>query len=457
MRRGRSGAVRPLTWPLLARSRQAGPGRVGVVDLGGADRFTRSVSACLLLRIQTVPLEHSAIQHGQAQEIGAELLDGPGIAVVADGARCAVEAATQRDRGRARQDGPHAGHAVRQRARATHGPPVHRSRGAVLGVERVDLEKCALQIPRQLGVRAHRRLRQDELLHLERHGQRRGGQRLADQPSLAFVEVTTLERFAGRPQDAREGLACAHEVAAGAPGPPEPECQLVPGDVGFGHRAGHLRPGGVHRRPLRQRGGSVIRFALYVAVAALFHKTAVLVLPLVIFAGRRNRLLNIVAGAAAFVLFFDLFLAESTDQFVKNYIDTRYSSQGAWIRVILNLIPAVLLLSKRGRFGLTEHEERVWRYIAIAACVMPIILIVTPSSTAVDRMALYLMPLQIVVLSRAYLLFKKLRFGVAAIIIYAFLVQFTWLNFAQHSKLWVPYRSFMLEDTTDRRNDDDRR
>ena len=31
------------------------------------------------------------------------------------------------------------------------------------------------------------------------------------------------------------------------------------------------------------RGGSVIRFALYVALAALFYKIAVLVLPLVIF------------------------------------------------------------------------------------------------------------------------------------------------------------------------------
>jgi len=200
------------------------------------------------------------------------------------------------------------------------------------------------------------------------------------------------------------------------------------------------------------RGGSVIRFALYVAVAALFHKTAVLVLPLVIFAGKRNRLLNVIAGVAMFVLFFDLFLSESTDQFLKNYIDTRYTSQGAWIRVILNLVPALLLLVKRGRFGLTEQEEKVWRYIAFAACAMPFILMATPSSTAVDRMALYLMPLQIVVLSRTYLLFAKPRTGVVAVILYAALVQFTWLNFASHAKLWVPYRSFMFEDSTGRRN-----
>lgn len=203
------------------------------------------------------------------------------------------------------------------------------------------------------------------------------------------------------------------------------------------------------------RGGSVIRFAMYVAVAALFHKTAVLVLPLVIFAGKRNRLLNVVAGAAAFVLFFDLFLSGSTDQFVKNYVDARSSSQGAWIRVILNLVPAVLLLSKRGRFGFSPQEEKVWRYIAIAACALFVILITTTSSTAVDRMALYLMPLQVVVLSRAYMLFAKPRSGVMAVIAYCLLVQAVWLNYASHAKLWLPYRSFMLEDTTDRRNDPD--
>ena len=172
------------------------------------------------------------------------------------------------------------------------------------------------------------------------------------------------------------------------------------------------------------RGGSVIRFALYVAVAALFHKTAVLVLPLVIFAGKRNRLLNVIAGGAIFVLFFDLFLSESTDQLFKSYIESRYSSQGAWIRVLLNLVPAVLLLSRPGRFGFTEQEEKLWRYIAFAACSLPLVLIATPSSTAVDRLALYLMPLQIVVLSRAYLLFNKPRFGVGAVIFYSFFVQF---------------------------------
>lgn len=57
-----------------------------------------------------------------------------------------------------------------------------------------------------------------------------------------------------------------------------------------------------------KQGASIVRFAIYVAAAALFHKTAVMVLPLVIFSGRRNRLMNVMAGIAACVLLYDLFL-----------------------------------------------------------------------------------------------------------------------------------------------------
>lgn len=200
-----------------------------------------------------------------------------------------------------------------------------------------------------------------------------------------------------------------------------------------------------------QRGSTVLRFAVYVAVAALFHKTAVVVLPLVLFAGKRNRLLNFIAGVAMTILFYDLFLAAATDAFLKAYVEARYSSQGAWIRVILVVIPAATLLLKRRRLGFTEQEEKVWRYFAYASLALPIILLATPSSTAVDRMALYLMPLQVVVLSRVYLLFKSPKAGIAAVAALAFAIQFTWLNYAQHAQFWLPYRSTLLEDENDRR------
>lgn len=198
------------------------------------------------------------------------------------------------------------------------------------------------------------------------------------------------------------------------------------------------------------RGASTLRFAVYILFAALFHKTAVIALPIVIFAGQRNRILNAIAGIAIFVLLYDLFLADSVETFVENYIEAEYSSQGAAIRVGMNIIPALIVLAGGSRLGFNPQEERVWRYFSYAAFGLLVLLMVLPSSTAVDRMALYIMPLQVAVLSRAFLFFGKWSIGRFAIVAYAFAIQFTWLNFAQHARFWVPYQSILDEDQSGR-------
>lgn len=189
------------------------------------------------------------------------------------------------------------------------------------------------------------------------------------------------------------------------------------------------------------RGASILRFAIYMAFAALFHKTAVIALPIVIFAGQRNRALNALAGIAMFILLYDLFLADSVEDFVENYIEAEYSSQGAAIRVAMNIVPALIVLVGGARLGFNPQEERIWRYFSYAAFGLLVLLMVLPSSTAVDRMALYIMPLQVVVLSRAFILFGNWTTGRNVIVAYLFVIQFVWLNFAQHAPAWVPYQS----------------
>ena len=191
-----------------------------------------------------------------------------------------------------------------------------------------------------------------------------------------------------------------------------------------------------------KRGGSVAKFALYAAAAALFHKTAVIVLPLVIFAGRRNRFLNVLAGIASCILLYDLFLAESVGGFVRNYIEAEYSSQGAAIRVLMNLVPAIVLLMFHKRLRFDQDEANVWQFFSLASLLMPVLLLILPSSTAVDRMALYLIPLQIAVLPRLQYLFKTQQAGRVVVILYSAAVMFTWLNFAAHARYWVPYHFY---------------
>ena len=194
------------------------------------------------------------------------------------------------------------------------------------------------------------------------------------------------------------------------------------------------------------RGASLLQFAIYVAAAALFHKTAVVVLPLLVFSSERNRLVNALAAIAGFILLYDVFLADDVDKLVKSYVEAEYSSQGAAIRVAMNLVPAFIILLRGHLLGLSSAEVRIWRAFAWTSVGLLVLLLLSPSSTAVDRIALYMMPLQLIVLPRIAMLFKTPQIGRLMVIAYAAAIQFTWLNFATHAEFWVPYRFFPFGD-----------
>ena len=85
----------------------------------------------------------------------------------------------------------------------------------------------------------------------------------------------------------------------------------------------------------------------------------------------------------------------------------------------------------------------MWRNFSLAAWLFLLLLMVIPSSTAVDRLALYIIPLQLAVLSRLPRAFDSglLRYAVMA---YSALVLFVWLTFAKHADYWLPYQFYPL-------------
>ena len=192
------------------------------------------------------------------------------------------------------------------------------------------------------------------------------------------------------------------------------------------------------------RGGSLGRFVIYVVLAATFHRTAIAILPLVVLSRPTNRFINILGGVAALYALFDVFLADSMEEFVSGYIEREYSSQGAAIRVAMDVLAASVFLLKRKAYGFPQAEDRMWFYFAMASFAAVIFLLVSPSSTAVDRLSLYLMPLQVVVLSRVPFVFTRGYLGVTLVALYCLAVQFTWLNFASHAEYWLPYQIYPL-------------
>jgi hypothetical protein len=194
-------------------------------------------------------------------------------------------------------------------------------------------------------------------------------------------------------------------------------------------------------------------FVFYVACAAAFHKSAIIVLPLVALATVQQRLLGTVMIIVAGLIMYRFFLAGSVDRLVTGYVEAAYSSQGAAVRVAMNIAPALIFLSFSKRFGLPPVETRLWRIFSWAALGALVLLFVLASSTAVDRLALYLIPLQLFVLARVPYAFAsngRPNGQVAlAVVLYSAMVQFVWLNYAAHSEYWVPYQFYPLvnEDT----------
>jgi hypothetical protein len=131
---------------------------------------------------------------------------------------------------------------------------------------------------------------------------------------------------------------------------------------------------------------------------------------------------------------------------MNTYVEQDYDAQGATVRVLMNIVPALLFLLFQRRFGLSEAERKLWRNFSIAAFGTLALLFLVESTTVADRVAIYLIPLQIVVLSRLPHAFpdrgKPNAMLVIAILSYSALVQYVWLTQAQHAEYWLPYRFY---------------
>ena len=123
-----------------------------------------------------------------------------------------------------------------------------------------------------------------------------------------------------------------------------------------------------------RRGGSITRFAFYGIAAALFHRTAIIVLPLVALAVTRNRWISVALIVALVAILFYLLVDTQFETLVQNYVVAQYDAQGAGIRIAMNVAPAVLFLSMQRRFSVDESDRRLWRNFALASLAAMVLL-----------------------------------------------------------------------------------
>ena len=112
------------------------------------------------------------------------------------------------------------------------------------------------------------------------------------------------------------------------------------------------------------------------------------------------------------------------------------------MRVLMNVVPAVLLILFRRRLAPDPEERRLWLWIAVFA--LACLPLVGLASTAVDRIAPYLIPLQLFVFTRMPRLARTVEVRtplVLGVVGHYAPVLYVWLNHAAHAFAWVPYHT----------------
>lgn len=192
--------------------------------------------------------------------------------------------------------------------------------------------------------------------------------------------------------------------------------------------------------------GHFKHYIMLTVTAALFHKTAVLLIPLGLFLYGKGKFTRIIATVLVGYGAWDLLLSEQQEALWKNYVEAQMVSEGAKIRALMNLLPSLLFLFYRKRWKQLFPNYWFWFWIALGSILS--VLFVDIASTAIDRITLYFIPIQLAVFSRLPRLASKTipssTTTISILLLYSG-VLFVWLNFATHAEYWLPYQNILFQ------------
>ena len=186
--------------------------------------------------------------------------------------------------------------------------------------------------------------------------------------------------------------------------------------------------------------------ALWMLLASQFHASAIVMLGVAALSFTQNRwkaflilILTIIVGYFALKSSFDVY----ADRYSKDI-----QSSGTIYRLIMNLLPAIIFIKYRARFNLERHQAVFWRNLSILSILSFPLLFVIPSSTALDRFSLYLIPLQCFVLANSAVIFagdrRTGRLVTAGVLAYLGTAMFVFLTFSSTADQWNKYQFYPM-------------
>lgn len=191
----------------------------------------------------------------------------------------------------------------------------------------------------------------------------------------------------------------------------------------------------------RRRSARIFAFT-----SLAFHKSAALGIVPILFSLAKSPLMRSSAGLLSALFLYYFITNSALDVAMTGYIETEFESGGAYIRVYQIFLSGVFFLLFL-RKNESDVERKVYMNQALIAVALLPALIVSPSSTLIDRLSLYALPLQTYVLCRVPSMFSSYNLVYLATLIVVFLnvsIFLVWINYAEHAHSWINYNNYLF-------------
>ena len=151
-------------------------------------------------------------------------------------------------------------------------------------------------------------------------------------------------------------------------------------------------------------------FLFYIIIGAMFHKTAILMTVLALIVSPKINIKILIYSIIVFSLYYYFIFRIELGHLLYFYIGEgmHFSSSGALMRIVINLLAAIICIIYRNNLSNNLIEERLYLMMAIII-LMSSFFIITYSS-AVDRLLLYMMPIQLFIFSRLHIIFGLINY-----------------------------------------------
>ena len=201
------------------------------------------------------------------------------------------------------------------------------------------------------------------------------------------------------------------------------------------------------------RQGNELKYFALILLGCFFHLSVIITLPLIMFTRIKIPWFYYPLLGFFLVGVFSLFNTITTGsrtlienyQIILEYTATRYSA-GAEIRTYLNVTPVLMSLFFWNRIKMISPDYKIIKWMAIAAILA--IPALSLGGTLIDRIGLYLIPLQValwprIIAVQSTVLLRTL--WLSMVIVFYGLVLFVFFNFAVHASWWLPYKMFPFQ------------